>query len=201
MNIFISGFLTGFSVAAPIGPVSLICINNILARGTFFGFLSCLGASTADTIYGLVAGLGFAFVIDFSSRYHHPIQLAGGILIILIGLVKFFRDGNSDTAACDRNGSSFLRDYAVVFTSTLSNPFTVCFFLSVFSAFSEKPAGHYGGAFEYAAGIFSGTASWWLILSCTVGAFNKAISPKTIQRIRRLSALLIAAIGVYALLR
>jgi threonine/homoserine/homoserine lactone efflux protein len=203
MNIFISGLLTGFSVAAPIGPISMMCINNTLASGAMFGFLTALGASTADSIYGLIAALGFTAVISFSARYHAALQLGGGILIILIGLTKFFF-GSTDTGIRRQyTGRNILKEYFLVFSSTLSNPYTVSFFLSVFAAFSGKPAGgqHLGLAFQYAAGIFVGTAAWWLILSLVIGAFNKAISPKAIFYIRKISALMIAAIGVYAILR
>jgi threonine/homoserine/homoserine lactone efflux protein len=202
MNLFVSGLLTGFSVAAPIGPVSLICIDHTLARGTVYGFVTGLGASTADTLYGLIAALGLTMVADVSMRYHTPIRMVGGILIILIGLYQFFLNNRGTTAAsCQPQGT--LKGFALVFTSTLSNPFTVCFFLSVFSAFAGgSAAGHdYRRAFAYAGGIFAGTALWWLFLSFCVGFFKKALSDSTLVLIRKFAALLIVAIGAYALMR
>jgi threonine/homoserine/homoserine lactone efflux protein len=200
VRIFLSGIITGFSVAAPIGPISLLCVNHALARGALYGFFTSLGASTADTIYGLIAGLGLTMVVDLSGRYHEPIRMAGGLLLVGIGLYQLFA-GSRRHAAKECSSESVLKGYAVVFTSTLANPFTVCFFLSVFSAFAGKTAHAYQRALEYAAGIFVGTAFWWFILNFSVGLLQKTISPGTVSLIRRLSALLIAALGVYALVR
>jgi threonine/homoserine/homoserine lactone efflux protein len=200
MKVFLSGIITGFSVAAPIGPVSLLCVNHALARGALYGFLTSLGASTADTIYGLIAGLGLTMVIDLSGRYHDPIRMAGGLLLVVIGIYQLLA-GNRQHSAKECSGESVLKGYAVVFTSTLSNPFTVCFFLSVFSAFAAKSTHAYQRALEYAAGIFVGTAFWWFILNFSVGFLQKTISPRAVTLIRNLSALLIAALGIYALVR
>lgn len=200
MNLFFSGLVAGFSVAAPIGPVSLLCINQMLARGSLRGFSTALGASTADTIYGVVAALGLTMVTSFSTRYHTTIQMLGGVLIILIGLYQFLISRRAATHPGECGEQSVARGFILVFTSTLSNPFTVCFFISVFSAFAGA-GNSYRTAFFYAAGIFFGTAAWWLLLSLVIGFFKKALSEKNLVLIRQISAVLIVALGVYALLR
>ncbi len=190
-------------MAAPIGPVSLICINHLLSRGMWYGFSTALGASTADAFYGLIAGLGLTFVAEFSVRYQWTLQLAGGILIVAIGIFLLFRSASPEKGGKSCQGRSVWRGFLLVFTSTLSNPFTVCFFISVFSAFAVQPAGaaKYARAMQYSAGIFAGTAAWWLLLSVFVGLFKKALTPGGIRAIRILSAVMITAIGIYALLR
>jgi threonine/homoserine/homoserine lactone efflux protein len=71
---FLSAVGLGFSVAAPVGPIGVLCIRRTLADGRTVGLACGLGAATADAFYGLVAGLGLtavstALVVVFAMLY------------------------------------------------------------------------------------------------------------------------------------
>jgi len=55
---FARGLALGFAVAAPVGPMSLLCIRRTLVGGFSAGVLSGLGVATADALYGAVAAFG-----------------------------------------------------------------------------------------------------------------------------------------------
>ena len=83
---FLKGLLLGFSVATPIGPINLLCIQRTLARGRLHGFVSGLGAATADTAYGIVAALGLGTITSFLLNQQFWLQLIGGIFLLVVGL-------------------------------------------------------------------------------------------------------------------
>jgi threonine/homoserine/homoserine lactone efflux protein len=151
----------------------------------------------------LIAALGLTAVSVFSMQHQAAIRLAGAVLIILIGLYQFLLTYRAGAPDRDHQAPGVAKGFALVFTSTLSNPFTVCFFLSVFSAFSGTgAAAHtYRRAFAYAGGVGVGTAAWWLILTVCTGLFSRMLSAPVLAVIRKLAALLIVGIGIYALVR
>jgi threonine/homoserine/homoserine lactone efflux protein len=67
MNIsfFLQGFIIGISIAAPVGPIGVLCIRRTLANGRTCGLVSGLGAATADAIYGGCAAFGLTIVSNF----------------------------------------------------------------------------------------------------------------------------------------
>jgi threonine/homoserine/homoserine lactone efflux protein len=64
MDLFFEGIIIGFAIAAPVGPIGVLCIRRTLAEGRASGLVSGLGAATADAIYASVAALGLAFVTN-----------------------------------------------------------------------------------------------------------------------------------------
>ena len=61
-SVFIRGLIIGFSIAAPVGPIGVLCIRRTLASGRLVGLLSGLGAATADAFYGSIAAFGLTFI-------------------------------------------------------------------------------------------------------------------------------------------
>ena len=63
MSIFLKSFFIGLSIAAPVGPIGLLCIQRSLLGGWRIGFATGLGAATADGMYGLIGALGVSVLI------------------------------------------------------------------------------------------------------------------------------------------
>jgi hypothetical protein len=61
------GQVIGFSIAAPVGPIGLLCIRRSMAEGQRVGLVTGLGATTVDASYGCVAAFGLTGVSSFSS--------------------------------------------------------------------------------------------------------------------------------------
>ena len=78
-DFFLRGIVIGFSIAAPVGPIGILCIRRTLAQGRWYGFVSGLGAATADAIYGCVAGFGLTFISTLLVGQQMWIRLFGGL--------------------------------------------------------------------------------------------------------------------------
>ena len=86
---FLRGLMIGFSIAAPVGPIGVLCIRRTLADGRKAGFISGLGAASADALFGSVAGFGLTFVSNFLISQGDRLQLAGGIFLLYLGIKTF----------------------------------------------------------------------------------------------------------------
>ncbi|WP_144033987.1 hypothetical protein SPSIL_025870 [Sporomusa silvacetica DSM 10669] len=80
MLFLIKGIILGFSIAAPIGPIGMLCIRRTLANGMGNGFMAGLGAATADAIYGSIAALGISVVSTFLLEQKHAAGISAGCL-------------------------------------------------------------------------------------------------------------------------
>src|SRR5580693_4772009 len=95
LELFVRGVLAGLFIAAPVGPVNVLCISRTLTKGWKSGLISGLGAAAADTLYGCIAGFSITFVIQFLIREEFWIRLFGGILLVLIGIRYYFKQPQS----------------------------------------------------------------------------------------------------------
>jgi threonine/homoserine/homoserine lactone efflux protein len=165
MEIFLQGWVVGFIIASPLGPVGVLCIRRTLTESRLVGLLTVLGAATADAFYGLVAGLGLTVVSHALLAHRTPLRLGAGLFLLVIG-VKMLRTQSLDAS----QGATKTRTLAGAYFSTLvlmlANPFIILSFLAVFAALGL----HMAGIGDLAAGwlftgIFLGSAAWWLIFS------------------------------------
>jgi len=89
MPFFLCGLVIGFSIAAPVGPIGVLCIRRTLAKGRAFGFVSGLGAATADAVYGGIAGFGLTFLSGFLVSEQDWLRLVGGLFLVYLGVRTF----------------------------------------------------------------------------------------------------------------
>ena len=64
-GIFYRGIVLGLMIAAPVGPIGLLCIRRTLQKGLLIGLATGLGAACADTVFGAVAALGVSAILNF----------------------------------------------------------------------------------------------------------------------------------------
>jgi threonine/homoserine/homoserine lactone efflux protein len=83
------GLLIGFSIAAPVGPIGVLCIRRTLAFGRGSGLVSGLGAATADAIYGCVAAFGLTVISHFLIHQQFGFRLVGGGFLLYLGIRTF----------------------------------------------------------------------------------------------------------------
>lgn len=196
-ELLIRGVAAGLAISAPVGPVNVLCISRTLARGRTAGIVSGLGAAAADTIYGAIAGFSIHFVISFILREENQIRFYGGILLIAIGVVYYFRKPASLQQERQKSAHS---EYATTFLLTLTNPTTVLSFLVVLAALGlagEEP--RLQGLF-LVAGIFTGSMLWWVVLAAIASRFRRRIDDRTMVWMNRIGAFAIAAFGLAVLI-
>src|SRR3972149_11539891 len=121
-NFLIRGLIMGFSIAAPVGPIGVLCIRRTLAEGRLHGLLSGLGAATADALYGCIAAFGLTFISDVLVPQQVWFRLVGGAFLILLG-VKTLRAKPSEKSSSEKR-TSLLGAYGSTFFLTLTNPMT-----------------------------------------------------------------------------
>ena len=86
INLLARGLIIGFSIAAPVGPIGVLCIRRTLDEGWAAGLVSGLGAASADTIYGFIAGFGLTFVSGFLVSQQVWLRLIGGLFLCYLGI-------------------------------------------------------------------------------------------------------------------
>jgi threonine/homoserine/homoserine lactone efflux protein len=199
ISFLLRGLIIGFSIAAPVGPIGVLCIRRTLGEGRVSGLLSGLGAATADAIYGCVAGFGLTFISSLLINQQIWLRLIGGAFLCYLGLKIFFASPAKQEAPA--RGDGLLGAYASTLFLTLTNPMTILSFAAIFAGLGVGSAGgNYVSAGLLVLGVFIGSALWWLILSSVTGMFWKKITPSGLRWVNRISGIMITAFGLIALL-
>jgi threonine/homoserine/homoserine lactone efflux protein len=202
MNVtfLLRGFVIGFLIAVPVGPIGLLCFRRTLAEGRASGLISGLGAATADAIYGCVAGFGVTFISDFLVSQRAWLRLVGGLFLCYLGLKTLFAKPGEQTTVADRKG--LLRAYASTFFLTLANPMTILSFAAIFAGLGLADVrGNYASAGVLVLGVFAGSALWWVVLSGGVDILRERTNPVRSGWINRVCGAIITALGLFVLLR
>jgi threonine/homoserine/homoserine lactone efflux protein len=196
---FVKGFLIGLAIAAPVGPIGVLCIRRTLTGGRLIGFLSGLGAATADMCYGAVAAFGITALQNLLLRQQKWLHLVGGAFLIYLGLRIFF-SGSSQEPSVAGTGQGRLSAYFSTFGLTLTNPVTILSFTAIFAGLRlGEAAGSYGAAAVLVCGVFLGSASWWLILSGLIGVFRERFTATWMLWVNRGAGVVLLGFGVAAL--
>jgi threonine/homoserine/homoserine lactone efflux protein len=196
---FLRGLALGFSIAAPVGPIGVLCIRRSLRDGARSGFACGLGAATADALYGGIAGFGLTSISGLLVSWQSWLGLLGGSFMCILG-VRSFSAAPAEKAASG-DGPGLVSSYASTFLITLSNPATILSFVGVFAAFGLAGTAGYGDATWLVLGVFLGSAAWWLILSAGVSVLRSQVTVGVMKAINVLSGSILIAFGVYAILR
>lgn len=199
MTSFWKGAVIGFSIAAPVGPIGLLCIRRTLADGRAMGLATGLGAAVADGAYGLVAGLGLTAVASFLLGVQGPLGLVGGLFLCYMGYQTFVSRPAEEAAALGEAGS-LLKAFGSTFVLTLTNPMTILSFTAIFAGLGLAQGAGAGGAVPMVLGVFLGSAAWWLLLTTGVSVFRSRVDTRTLQWINRIAGGILIACGVLAAL-
>jgi len=199
LDLFTKGAAIGLSIAAPVGPIGVLCIRRSIREGAFPGFVAGLGAATADAAYGCVAGFGLTTVSGFLLRHEQPLRLLGGAFMVYLGFRTLLR--RSSEGREPMGGSGLLAAYGTTLALTLANPATILSFVMVFAAVGFSASPDSGTAATLVAGVFLGSALWWLSLCFGVGLFRARLAPGGIRIVNSVSGSVLIGFGTYALLR
>ena len=197
--LIVRGVVIGFSIAAPVGPIGVLCIRRTLADGKASGLLTGLGAATADAVYGAIAALGLTALTDALVGGQVWIRLIGGAFLLYLG-ARTFLAKPADRAAAASGRAGLLGAFASTFVLTLTNPMTILSFVAVFAALGlgtthPDPASAAG----LVLGVFVGSALWWLTLSGAVSLFRSRFDERGLRWVNRLSGAIIAGFGALAI--
>lgn len=195
---FLKGLILGFSIAAPVGPIGILCIRRTLQFGRSSGFFSGLGAAAADGVYGIIAAFGLTLISNFLIANQLWFRLIGGIFLLYLG-VKTGIAKVQEINQSEVSHKTLLSDFISTFFLTITNPLTILSFLAVFAGLGLSSTGSYGDSIVLVFGIFVGSAFWWLLLSEGVTLFRKKMSRNIMTWINRIAGLIIVGFGLFSL--
>ncbi len=197
------GLVIGLLVAAPIGPVNLICIRRTLAYGQLNGFLAGMGAALGDGIFAIVAGFGVKWVFDAIQDMGVVLQLGSAALLMIYGLRVFIYATppeimrNADGSIQTGSAGDLAAALASTFALTITNPATMVGFATTFAAFGEIVDFQASSlaTLILVLSVIGGSALWWLVVTSITGIFHKTIEHGTLKRMNQASGLLIFVTG------
>ncbi|HEY2113043.1 MAG TPA: LysE family transporter [Dongiaceae bacterium] len=199
IELFIKGLIVGVAIAAPVGPIGLLCIQRALTGGWISGLASGLGAALADTFYGGIAAFGLSLVQDFLFGHRSTIAVIGGVLLCLLGLRIILAKPATMAARPRKSAAGLAGDLVGTFMLTLANPMTILSFIAIFAALNTSAASDsFAAAATLVLGVFGGSAGWWLCLSFGIGVIRHRMDQPALRWISRGSGALILAFGATA---
>jgi threonine/homoserine/homoserine lactone efflux protein len=198
-SFFVRGLLMGFSIAAVVGPICLLCIHRALHKGFLYSLVTGLGAATADAVYGSIAAFGLTVIASFLVSQQIWIHIIGGLFLVYLG-IKTVLTRPAERAA-SAQAYNFFGAYASTFLLTLTNPTTILSFAAIFAGI-----GIGGGknsilsAILVVGGVFLGSALWWLLLTGCTSLLRGKFTHQWLLWINRISGSIIMLFGLLALL-
>jgi threonine/homoserine/homoserine lactone efflux protein len=200
-TVLLKGVIIGFSLAAPMGPVGMMCIRRTLTRGHLRGFVSGLGAATADSVYAIVAAFGITLISNFIIAEEYWIRLVGGILLIVLGLrtILVHPIETSPKNSVNGHASAFVSMFLLTFT----NPMTLFAFAVVFAGIGAGSAVGEGNTLTASflvAGVFLGSALWFLLITSAVHFYKDKFKLRGLKVVNIISGSFVLICGIVVLL-
>jgi threonine/homoserine/homoserine lactone efflux protein len=194
----LQGIGLGLAIAAPVGPIGLLCIRRSLTQGQWIGLATGLGAATADGLYGTVAGFGLTAVSALLVAQAVWLRLIGGLFLCYLGIKAIL--SKPPEAGTELSPQSLWTAYGSTFLLTLTNPATILSFIAIFAGLGIVDAERsWLSSAALVIGVFLGSALWWLGLSWGVASFKRMLTPAILIWLNRLAGMAIFAFGVVAL--
>lgn len=195
---FFKAWVMGIAIAAPVGPIGMLCIRKTLEFGLRGTLTVGLGAALGDSIYGFIAAVGLTAVSHFLLSKMAFLKIIGGIFLLYLAY-KEIKTKSSSSDIVLKKDKGFMREVSEVFFLTLINPMTILTFLSVFASIG-KGSETYLESLIMMGGVFLGSMTWWLILGGVILKIKHLLPEIWISRIRYISAMILAGFGIFALL-
>lgn len=193
-TLFARGLVLGFTIAAAVGPISLLVIRRTLAEGRTIGLVSGMGVATADGTYGAIAAFGLTALTDVLVDQRRILGIVGGLFLLWLAW-RTLRSVPTTAATTDGRPRGLLGAYASVLGLTLTNPMTILSFTALFVGLGVT-GGDAAGAAVLTAGVFAGSAAWWVVLVGGLGIVRSRLTTSAMRRINVASGI---AVGVFAL--
>ena len=192
------GMLVGAAIAVPVGPIGVLCVRRSILKGPVSGLVSGFGAAVADALFGCIAAFGLTQLADALIEHQGWLKLAGSGFLCLLGVRSLVSDPRPPRTT--PNNGSLAGDFVSTFLLTLTNPVTILAFAAIFAAI-----GVIGQELEAAdtlmlvAGVFVGSAAWWLLLTGVTTPFRERLDPNHLEWIARVAGIILLASGFYVL--
>jgi threonine/homoserine/homoserine lactone efflux protein len=186
----------GFTIAAAVGPISLLTIRRTLAHGQAYGLASGLGVALADATYAAIAAFGLTAVTSVLVGGRVVLGVVGGAILVWLGL-RTLRSRPRE-AASTRERPGLGAAFASIYGLTMTNPMTILSFAGLFAALGLT-AGDAGAATTVTAGVFFGSSLWWLVLTTVTARLRSRVTLGGLTWVNRASGVIVAGFGAVAI--
>ncbi|NDB69949.1 MAG: LysE family translocator [Methylocystaceae bacterium] len=187
--------MIGIAIAAPVGPIGMLCIKKTLEVGFRGALLVGLGAAFADAAFGAIATCAVSEIFKILVSNAQTIKLLGGVFLLYLA----YREAKQTTASSEATVKSKtqLKLVAEIFFLTMTNPMTILSFIGIFASISNGPASGLESV-AMVVGIFLGSMMWWCILGATITKMKHRLPMTWIEGIKRISCLILAGFGIFS---
>jgi len=169
LGFLLKGMLVGLIIAVPTGPVGVLCIRRTIFHGRLAGFVSGLGAASADAIFGIIAAFGLSVISELLLDYQEWLRLGGTGFLLFLGVTALTADPLEGTQH-QRDPEDLVTDFVSTFFLTITNPITILAFLAIFAGIGFTGAeATLGRAAILVLGVWLGSLCWWAALSFGAG--------------------------------
>lgn len=198
LTLFIKGIIIGLTIAAPVGPIGILCLKRTLTKGRLAGLISGLGAATADALYGIVAAFGLTMISDLLICCLYWIELLGALFLMFLGLRTYLVTPKGLQEK--QYVSTHLGYFTSTFFLTITNPITLISFLAIFTALGVVGKNEsLLSASILVLGVFLGSAAWWLLIGEGVSLFRHKISDTLLIWINKVAGSVLILFGILIL--
>jgi threonine/homoserine/homoserine lactone efflux protein len=191
------GLVLGFTIAAAVGPISLLTIRRTLAHGHVYGLASGLGVALADATYAAIAAFGLTAITSVLVGGRVLLGLVGGALLVVLAIRTMTSRPNEVAVVAERPGLAAA--FGSIFGLTMTNPMTILSFAGLFAGLGLTGTGGADAAL-LVAGVFLGSATWWVVLTSLVAALRSRVTIPVLTWVNRVSGAAILVFGVVAIL-
>ena len=196
-----TGFVSGFLLSIPVGPINLTILNEGARRGFKVAAIISIGAVLMEVIYCAIAFTGFA------SFFQHGIikasmELFSFVFMLYLG-IKFLVAKNLPSATrLETRIEERLHPHSafmIGFVRTMANPGVLLCWIVLSAMFISYGWVQATGAGKIACigGVASGTAVWFLGLSWFAALGHGRMSPKALLRMEHISGFCLLGLAVF----
>jgi threonine/homoserine/homoserine lactone efflux protein len=185
----------GFVVAAPVGAISLLCIQRTLARGRAAGYATGAGVATADALYASIAAFGLTAITGALVSAQEWVRLIGGLALVVLGVRAVL--SHPSKPGEESAGTPLWTQYTSAVGLTLANPQTILAFAAVFAGAGLAFAGSgWVSPAVAVAGVFAGSLAWWLVLVTGTALLRDRVTDRVLMWVNRVSGAAIVVLGL-----
>jgi len=198
----IRGLVIGFTIAAAVGPITLLVVRRTIDHGGIYGFASGLGVATADATYGAIAAFGLTAITSVLVSNHALLGLVGGVVIVFLG-IRIARSRPTGPAT-DGERPGLVGAFASIYALTMTNPLTIVLYAGVFAGIGLAAGASFVDAAVLTLAVWAGSTLWWVVLCSVVAWLRGRVSPAALLWVNRISGaalVLFGALAVIAALR
>jgi threonine/homoserine/homoserine lactone efflux protein len=195
-SFLLKAIMIGVAVAAPVGPMSMLCIQQTLSHGRAAGLAAGAGIALADGTYAAIAAFGVGALAPVLLRAEFWLKIVGALVFLYLGARAITRRARPSTS--QNPPGSAPKSLAMAYVLTLSNPPTILFFAGVYGSVANLSGT--GQSLLFAGGVLAGSMLWWMLLSAVFGRARHALNPKTIRAANAIAGVILCGFGLYGLI-